>query len=143
MWGRDPHRRPFIAFDPGAGRGLSRAESTPPSRERDRRPVLPSWDGMITSGDRQHRAGRALTINFAPDDPYFIAAKASIQETRPRTLKHGDTFVVLDRAGNMPPEGRRRGSTIAIRAICRCSSCWWPAAGRCCSARRCARTTPR
>jgi glycogen debranching enzyme len=41
----------------------------------------------------------------APTDSYLIPATASTQETRPRTLKHGDTFAVLDRNGNMTPGG--------------------------------------
>ncbi|CAH2599006.1 Amylo-alpha-1,6-glucosidase [Rhodovastum atsumiense] len=52
-----------------------------------------------------------MNVSTAPGDldPYFIPATASIQETRPRTLKHGDTFAVLDRNGNMPLGGGTEG----------------------------------
>ncbi len=36
-------------------------------------------------------------------DPYFIPATASLQERRPRTLKHGDTFAVFNRNGDILP----------------------------------------
>jgi len=38
----------------------------------------------------------------APGTPlaqFFIPAAASLQERRPRTLKHGDTFAVFDHNG--------------------------------------------
>jgi glycogen debranching enzyme len=34
-------------------------------------------------------------------DAFFVAATASLQEQRPRTLKHGDTFGVFDHAGDI------------------------------------------
>ena len=37
----------------------------------------------------------------APVDAFFVAATASLQERRPRTLKHGDTFGVFDHSGNV------------------------------------------
>jgi glycogen debranching enzyme len=35
------------------------------------------------------------------DDPFAIPATVSMQERRPRTLKHGDTFAVLDHNGDL------------------------------------------
>jgi len=37
----------------------------------------------------------------AAADSFVVSATASLQEQRPRTLKHGDTFGVFDRAGNV------------------------------------------
>ncbi|MBB3138637.1 glycogen debranching enzyme [Rhizobium pisi] len=36
----------------------------------------------------------------APTGQFFIPAAASLQERRPRTLKHGDTFAVFDHNGD-------------------------------------------
>jgi hypothetical protein len=33
--------------------------------------------------------------------PFYIAATASIQESWPRTLKHGDTFALFDQHGDI------------------------------------------
>jgi glycogen debranching enzyme len=44
----------------------------------------------------------------APDeehDAYFISSSAARLENRTRVLKHGDSFVVLDRAGNVEGQG--------------------------------------
>ena len=41
---------------------------------------------------------------------FFIPATASLQERRPRTLKHGDTFAVFDHNGD------------ALSGICRIST---------------------
>ncbi|NDW02595.1 glycogen debranching N-terminal domain-containing protein, partial [Salipiger sp. PrR002] len=46
----------------------------------------------------------------APPAQFFIPAAASLQERRPRTLKHGDTFAVFDHNGDVlsgpgSPEG--------------------------------------
>ena len=38
-------------------------------------------------------------------DPYFISSRAARVENRTRVLKHGDSFVVLDRAGNVEGQG--------------------------------------
>ncbi|WGF90763.1 amylo-alpha-1,6-glucosidase (plasmid) [Marinivivus vitaminiproducens] len=52
----------------------------------------------------------AATTVVAPRAQFFIPATASLQERRPRTLKHGDTFAVFDPngdaiAGPGSPEG--------------------------------------
>ncbi|MEQ1490208.1 MAG: amylo-alpha-1,6-glucosidase [Terricaulis sp.] len=53
-------------------------------------------------------------VRVAADDidngPFLVAAKSSLQEQRPRTLKHGDTFAVYDQNGDIiatpgSPEG--------------------------------------
>jgi glycogen debranching enzyme len=52
----------------------------------------------ITSVDRD-----AMTSTPGPTTPiaqFFIPAAASLQERRPRTLKHGDTFAVFDHNGD-------------------------------------------
>ena len=41
---------------------------------------------------------------------FYIAAQSSLSELRPRTLKHGDTFALFDRHGDLSafaagPEG--------------------------------------
>src|SRR5688500_5539758 len=44
------------------------------------------------------------------EDAHAIAASVSLHELRPRTLKHGDTFAVLDRTGDtLPVEGGPEG----------------------------------
>jgi glycogen debranching enzyme len=40
-------------------------------------------------------------VKAPPSIPYYIAARASILEWRPRTLKHGDTFAVFDHYGDV------------------------------------------
>jgi glycogen debranching enzyme len=45
--------------------------------------------------DQAEAAGAAVADDFS------VAATASLQEQRPRTLKHGDTFAVFDHAGNI------------------------------------------
>ena len=47
----------------------------------------------------EHAASDAA--NDAPVSQYHIAANASLQERRTRTLKHGDTFSVFDHRGDM------------------------------------------
>src|SRR3954468_4549797 len=42
----------------------------------------------------------ALPGPAAPVAQFFIPAAASLQERRPRTLKHGDTFAVFDHNGD-------------------------------------------
>ncbi|CAH1670624.1 MULTISPECIES: amylo-alpha-1,6-glucosidase [unclassified Chelatococcus] len=55
-------------------------------------------------------ASAPLNVGDAPLAQFFIPAAASLQERRPRTLKHGDTFAVFDHngdalAGPGSPEG--------------------------------------
>ncbi|MBY5404193.1 amylo-alpha-1,6-glucosidase [Rhizobium leguminosarum] len=50
------------------------------------------------SADSNHAA--ALPGPAAPFAQFFIPAAASLQERRPRTLKHGDTFAVFDYNGD-------------------------------------------
>src|SRR5690606_23033920 len=38
------------------------------------------------------------------ETPYFIRARASLAELRPRILKHGDTFGVFDHHGDILPD---------------------------------------
>lgn len=45
----------------------------------------------------------AAATHGSPLDPFAIAATSSLQERRPRTLKHGDTFALLDGCGNISP----------------------------------------
>src|SRR3954449_8713504 len=42
----------------------------------------------------------AAMKQVAPIAQFFIPAAASLQERRPRTLKHGDTFTVFDHNGD-------------------------------------------
>ena len=63
---------------------------------------------MKTPGKWPHAAARRRP--GAPTAQFFIPATASLQERRPRTLKHGDTFGVFDHngdalAGPGSPEG--------------------------------------
>ncbi|MBB3659825.1 glycogen debranching enzyme [Rhizobium sp. BK650] len=62
---------------------------------------------MVSTGS--HPA-TALASPAAPVAQYLIPAAASLQERRPRTLKHGDTFAVFDHNGDVlsglgSPEG--------------------------------------
>ena len=43
----------------------------------------------------------ARPIAHAPAAQYAVPAAASLQERRPRTLKHGDTFAVFDHHGDV------------------------------------------
>ncbi|MDY6859663.1 MAG: amylo-alpha-1,6-glucosidase [Pseudomonadota bacterium] len=50
------------------------------------------------------------SLSVTPSAQFFIPAAASLQERRPRTLKHGDTFAVFDHNGDVlsgpgSPEG--------------------------------------
>src|SRR5687768_1059090 len=40
------------------------------------------------------------TVDAEQGAPFFISASASLQERRPHTLKHGDTFAVFDQNGD-------------------------------------------
>ncbi|WP_261319006.1 glycogen debranching N-terminal domain-containing protein [Rhizobium leguminosarum] len=42
----------------------------------------------------------ATSTQSSPVAQFFIPATASLQERRPRTLKHGDTFAVFDHNGD-------------------------------------------
>ncbi|MBY2943952.1 amylo-alpha-1,6-glucosidase [Rhizobium leguminosarum] len=42
----------------------------------------------------------ATSTQLSPTGQFFIPATASLQERRPRTLKHGDTFAVFDHNGD-------------------------------------------
>ena len=77
------------------------------------------------------KPARASTRPRRPRQPsaeplaqFVIPAATSLQERRPRALKHGDTFAVFDRygdaAGRRP--AARRASTTATPATCRTSS---------------------
>jgi glycogen debranching enzyme len=46
------------------------------------------------------RKATAAASGAAQSAPFFIPASASLQELRPRTLKHGDTFAVFDHNGD-------------------------------------------
>jgi glycogen debranching enzyme len=46
----------------------------------------------------------AQTADAAPSPQYAIAASATLQERRTRTLKHGDTFAVFDQRGDIGGE---------------------------------------
>src|SRR5271163_3988809 len=51
--------------------------------------------------------GRSMSENSSDEKsvpPFYIAASASLQERRTRTLKHGDTFAVFDHRGDMGAE---------------------------------------
>ena len=55
-------------------------------------------------------AGAAALPRSAPAVEFYIPATSSLQERRPRTLKHGDTFGVFDHYGNIVPgEGSPEG----------------------------------
>ncbi len=58
-------------------------------------------DGAHGMNVTSHPSGAAT--QGSPLDPFAIAATSSLQERRPRTLKHGDTFAMLDGCGNIPP----------------------------------------
>ena len=54
--------------------------------------------------------GEASATNAASTQDFYIAAQASLTELRPRTLKHGDTFALFNRFGDLgagiaSPEG--------------------------------------
>jgi len=58
-----------------------------------------------------------------PVSQFFIAASASLEERRPRTLKHGDTFAVFDHngdalAGRGSPEGLYHRDTRHLSHFC-------------------------
>ncbi|MBB3593940.1 glycogen debranching enzyme [Rhizobium sp. BK529] len=62
---------------------------------------------MVSTGSNP---ATALASPAAPIAQFFIPAAASLQERRPRTLKHGDTFAVFDHNGDVlsgpgSPEG--------------------------------------
>ncbi|MBL8546866.1 MAG: amylo-alpha-1,6-glucosidase [Hyphomonadaceae bacterium] len=55
-------------------------------------------------------ADARMAVNDADAGPVLVPAKASLQEQRPRTMKHGDTFAVYDQNGDIiaspgSPEG--------------------------------------
>src|SRR5918994_5117239 len=55
-------------------------------------------------------AGAEALSRPAPAVEFYIPATSSLQERRPRTLKHGDTFGVFDHYGNIVPgEGSPEG----------------------------------
>src|SRR5918994_4810767 len=55
-------------------------------------------------------AGADALPRSAPAVEFYIPATSSLQERRPRTLKHGDTFGVFDHYGNIVPgEGSPEG----------------------------------
>jgi glycogen debranching enzyme len=55
-------------------------------------------------------AGAEALRRLAPAIEFYIPATSSLQERRPRTLKHGDTFGVFDHYGNIVPgEGSPEG----------------------------------
>jgi hypothetical protein len=63
-------------------------------------------------------ANAAAEPAAAPISQFHIAAAASLEERRPRTLKHGDTFAVFDHGGDMlsgpgSPEGLYHRDTRA------------------------------
>jgi glycogen debranching enzyme len=58
----------------------------------------------------------AIDGEAAGPETFFIAATASLQERRPRTLKHGDTFALFDQSGDAlsapgSPEGLYHSDT--------------------------------
>ena len=70
-------------------------------------------------------------------DSFYIQATSSRTDDRTRVLKHGETFAVFDRHGDVQPVGLgEQGSTTTARGSCRASSCGSAAGARCCSARR-------
>ena len=61
----------------------------------------------MSSADQPAPAGSLLR---APVVEFYIPVTSSLQERRPRTLKHGDTFGVFDHYGNIVPgEGSPEG----------------------------------
>ena len=61
----------------------------------------------MSSADQPAPAGAPLR---APVVEFYIPATSSLQERRPRTLKHGDTFGLFDHYGNIVPgEGSPEG----------------------------------
>ena len=58
-------------------------------------------------------------------DKLDVPADASLEEQRPRTMKHGDTFAVYDQQWRHPEPVRaaRKASTMPTRAISR--TCGW------------------
>jgi glycogen debranching enzyme len=61
----------------------------------------------MSSADQPAPAGAPLR---APVVEFYIPATSSLQERRPRTLKHGDTFGLFDHYGNIVPgEGSLEG----------------------------------
>src|SRR3546814_6921195 len=66
---------------------------------------ISDWSSDVCSSDL-HASGPGT----APLAQFFIPAAASLQERRPRTLKHGDTFALFDHNGDVlsgpgSPEG--------------------------------------
>src|SRR3546814_17038580 len=68
---------------------------------------MPMNPNSVEAGPHgQHASGPGT----APLAQFFIPAAASLQERRPRTLKHGDTFALFDHNGDVlsgpgSPEG--------------------------------------
>jgi len=73
-------------------------------------------------------ADQTLRAKVLPDiaieTPFYIPATGNA--TRPRrTLKHGDTFVVVDTHGDIGASaGDADGCSTTTRVSCRSSSCW-------------------
>jgi hypothetical protein len=64
---------------------------------------------------------------------FFVPVTASLQERRPRTLKHGDTFSVFDHNGDaLAGPGSPEGIYHRDTGICRTSTLWSRARGHCC-----------
>jgi glycogen debranching enzyme len=55
-------------------------------------------------------AADALPLDDSESGPLLVPAKTSLQEQRPRALKHGDTFAVYDQNGDiLPSQGSPEG----------------------------------
>ena len=88
--------------------------------------------------DERHGAPSSRRRDHQLHEQFYILATSSRADDRTRVLKHGDTFAVFDRFGDIQPVGLGRAgrSTTTGRASCRGWSCGSAGGGRCCSARR-------
>ena len=88
-------------------------------------------------------ASQTKPVAAAVEDSFYISATQSAGGPR-RTLKHNDTFVVLDNNGDMgaAPAAPTDCST-ATPAFSRGSNSWSMTRRRCCSAPTCATITRR
>ena len=73
---------------------------------------------------------------------YDVQAGAELADTYDQVLKHGESFAVFDRHGDILPEGMgEEGPGTVVPVTCPDWCCGWPGIGRCCWAPRRSGTT--
>jgi hypothetical protein len=99
----------------------------------------------LRSGVSTARAGKDVAVDdvIRLHDRYYILATSGLSDDRTRVLKHGDTFAVFDRHGDVQPIGLGQQGVFdrGTRGPVAPSTSASRARARCCSARRSTATT--